>query len=292
MISLKCFYHGSDFDGKGSAAIVKYFNPECECIPLIHGKGFPWHKINPEETVYMVDFSIAPQFMIRLNDLCKEFIWIDHHISAIEEYEKNVKEHGEIAGLREDGRAAIELTWEYFMKDRLEIATTPLVVTMLGRYDVWDLDYDPRVMPFQYGLRLYDLKPDDHMWVELFEDYEEGDWVNEITKKGLAVLAYQKQEYIRYMKSYSFEGRFDCYKAIFVNRSNTSSQIFDGFYDPYKHDIMVCFVMTSDNRWRVTVYTDKDWVDCSMIARKYGGGGHAKAAGFVIENFLGMIEKD
>jgi len=35
-----------------------------------------------------------------------------------------------------------------------------------------------------------------------------------------------------------------------------------------------------DNIWLFSLYTNKDDVDCSIIAKKYGGGGHKKASGF------------
>jgi len=61
----------------------------------------------------MVDFSLQPfEEMIKLFKIFNDkFIWIDHHISAInDELTSNIK----IKGIRKVGEAACELTWQYF----------------------------------------------------------------------------------------------------------------------------------------------------------------------------------
>jgi len=42
---------------------------------------------------------------------------------------------------------------------------------------------------------------------------------------------------------------------------------------------MIPFVFTGKH-WTFSLYTTKDEVDCSVIAKSKGGGGHKKAAGF------------
>ena len=37
-------------------------------------------------------------------------------------------------------------------------------------------------------------------------------------------------------------------------------------------------------KWLVNLYTFQDVIDCGAIARRYGGGGHQKAAGFITQN--------
>ena len=44
--------------------------------------------------------------------------------------------------------------------------------------------------------------------------------------------------------------------------------------------MMITF-STNGKQWRVSLYQDgRPDVDCSVIAKKYGGGGHKGAAGF------------
>src|SRR4026207_1925803 len=106
---MKCFYHESDFDGQCSAAIVRYAFPGCKPMPITHGDVFPFDAIQAGETIYMVEFSLPMDFVVRLS-LVSEFIWIDHHKSAIEAAE-NVGLAPK--GLRRIGQAACELTWQF-----------------------------------------------------------------------------------------------------------------------------------------------------------------------------------
>ena len=47
---------------------------------------------------------------------------------------------------------------------------------------------------------------------------------------------------------------------------------------------MIAFGWTPIGMWRVSLYTIFDHIDVSEIAKKYGGGGHKNAAGFVCDN--------
>lgn len=39
-------------------------------------------------------------------------------------------------------------------------------------------------------------------------------------------------------------------------------------------------------KWHVSLYNDNGEVDCSKIAKTYGGGGHKGAAGFLTSDIL------
>jgi nanoRNase/pAp phosphatase (c-di-AMP/oligoRNAs hydrolase) len=56
-----------------------------------------------------------------------------------------------------------------------------------------------------------------------------------------------------------------------------SSQIFDTVKEDY--DIMIPFCFDG-KQWTVSMYTKNKEIDVSIIAKKYGGGGHKNAAGF------------
>ena len=54
---MKCFYHGSDLDGKCSGAIVRsVYGEDCEYIPYYYG-DFPFESIEKNEPVILVDCS-------------------------------------------------------------------------------------------------------------------------------------------------------------------------------------------------------------------------------------------
>ena len=85
----RCFFHSADLDGHCSGAIIKYKHPDCVMYPMDYGDKFPWHHINPDDIVYMVDFSLPIDDMNKLSDkLGFNFIWIDHHETAAQEYNR------------------------------------------------------------------------------------------------------------------------------------------------------------------------------------------------------------
>ena len=46
---------------------------------------------------------------------------------------------------------------------------------------------------------------------------------------------------------------------------------------------IACFYLRSDGKWPFSFYNDNGQVDCSIIAKQFGGGGHFSAAGCVVE---------
>jgi len=275
---MKCFYHSADLDGHCSGAIIKQKYPECEMIGINYGDEFPWGDIKEGEVVYMVDFCLQPFVdMDRLNSLCN-LHWIDHHITAIEEsrHPQFLASGGQFLDI---GRAGCELTWAY-VHGSSKPYEIPWPIYLLGRYDVWDHS-DTEVLPFQYGMRqIEDTLPDNQeMWQKLFRG--ETDYLDIVTQ-GKLILAYEKSQNAKFCNAYAFETSLNGFTAICVNRGFINSKVFDSVFDPAIHALMITFVRMKlpARTWRVSVYAETDDIDCSAIAKVYGGGGHKNAAGF------------
>lgn len=268
---MKCFYHKSDLDGHCSGAIVKQKHPECEMIGVDYNDTLDIASIGDGEMVFVVDFSFSVEEMATL-DVKAQLFWIDHHKSAIE---KMADYPRVISGLREIGKAGCELTWEWFYPG----SVLPEAVRLLGRYDVWD-HQDERTLPFQYGMREKpNTHPESQIWWELF-NRDTG--VNSTFVIGEIILSYIENDNARYAEVMAYEAEFEGLRAIVINKANANSQLFDSVYDPKKHDIMIVFGV-KPREYKYSLYSLKENVDVSEIAEKYGGGGHAGAAGFFSE---------
>ena len=55
----------------------------------------------------------------------------------------------------------------------------------------------------------------------------------------------------------------------------------DYHYEAY--DGAACFHY-ANGKWNWSLYNNNGLVDCSVIAKQFGGGGHKGAAGFVLED--------
>ena len=159
-------YHSIDLDGWMSAAIVKhwfttvqsvYKNVEVlNFIGYNHGQPIP--DLSEYNQIIMCDISFSKEEMLKLYErLNSNFIWIDHHISAIKDnvlfnLEKGGNYHIDYYGIRDIEFAACELTWQYFFPNE----PMPEIVRLLGRYDCFGhkgTDEEQRVLEFQYGAR-------------------------------------------------------------------------------------------------------------------------------------------
>lgn len=266
---MKTFYHGCDFDGKCSAAIVKLKHPECKLIPINYGDEFPWNSIEEGEEVWMVDFTIEPnEDMWKLAKIA-DLTWIDHHKTAIEwsiasGFGKTCK------GLRMLEYSGCELTWQYINNDEL-----PEAVMLLGRYDVWD-HRDERVLPFQYGMQYEAEPPDNWFWWGTLLGYDEE--VKPIVEVGKICQEYQEQGFAITCEQ-AFDLEWEGLKWCAINGPYRGSMVHKSRFDKAKHDAMLGF-WWNGKCWTFSLTTDKEGIVVSDVAKKYHGGGHKQAAGF------------
>jgi oligoribonuclease NrnB/cAMP/cGMP phosphodiesterase (DHH superfamily) len=263
---LKCFYHSADLDGHCSGALVKYCFPETELIPIDYKDKFPYHRIKHHDTVIMVDFSLPMEDMFYINENTKRFIWIDHHKTAINLYNEEIT----IDAYLNTKKAGCELTWEFLYPE----SPMPLFVYLLGRYDVWDHSND-MVLPFQYGMRTFNTDPIKNMgiWKQLMED--DNGFIKQIIECGKHVIEYIKF-YEEGIMENAFETIIDGYKALAINHNRLNNR---SIYTA-QYDIFLTFHRIR-NQWRVSLYSEK--IDVGLLAKKFGGGGHKGAAGFICQ---------
>lgn len=268
-----CIYHIADHDGKGSAAIVKSVYPDIELMGLNHDMEIPYDEIKKHDKIIVCDISLPLEFMFELNESA-DFTWIDHHISVIEQYEKTVTRKGKkpLKGLRRVGTAAMVLTWEYFYPDR----ELPLGIKLLGLNDIFDLK-DKRVRPFEYAMQSLGVnRPTDKVWEDVINGTMD---IDAMVEKGKAILSYIRNRNFRLVRAQAFESEYEGLKCICANMPQGYSEFYDSLDNIKDYDMMVNFFMNKKNCWNLSFYTSKEDVDVSKIAEKFGGGGHAKAAG-------------
>lgn len=82
-------------------------------------------------------------------------------------------------------------------------------------------------------------------------------------------------------------------RALCLNKGGCNSTVFDSVWNEELHDVMIPFVFVG-KRWVFSMFTTKD-TDLSVIAKRYGGGGHKQACGFQLselpKEFLVHVEE-
>lgn len=278
---MKCYYHKSDLDGKCGAAIVRRKYSECALIGVDYPDRPDFDSIERGETIFVVDFCFEPEDMRAIAAIAKvDFVWIDHHKSAIEKMESNLMTH--IQGKREIGKAACELTWKYLFPDE----PMPEAVRLLGRYDILDTKnplWDEFILPFQYGMRLNWWEPFSSQWQTLFEH---SSVVGDIKDNGECIVVYEAQRNKNYAKIMAFPVEFEGQNAWAINKALSNSKIFGTLPNANDRALWILFSYQA-GIWRYSLYSAPDGgIDVSKIAVKYGGGGHAGAAGFQSDKYL------
>lgn len=267
-----CIYHIADHDGKGSAAIVRSVYPGCELMGLNHDMDIPYEEIRKHDQIVVCDIALPLDFMFELSQT-KDFTWIDHHLSVINEYDEAVKNgKPEIKGIRRVGTAAICLTWEYFYPDK----EMPEGIKLIGLNDLFMLE-DKRVRPFEYAIQSQGVnRPQDEIWKRLINNEVD---IKATVEKGKAILSWIKARNYRMVRSLAFESQYMGYKCICANMAQGYSEFYDSLPNREQFDVMINFYMNKKNGWNLSFYTEKENVDVSKIAATFGGGGHQKASG-------------
>lgn len=289
---MKCFYH-NDADGKCAGFWVHLSagltdpNMGQDFIEMSYEKTFPIDTINPNEQIYIVDYSISPDEMRQLLTITTDVTWIDHHKTAIEKYDGF--EHN-IRGVRYDGIAGCMLTYCYLhhMTDRgsgeitpFDISMTedaPLFTKLIADWDVWKFDYGDTTRQFITAFNCYDFNPGSINWdrflratpSEIPAEYEMAD-------VGSIMIKYRDGWAKEYLQRFGFEIKFEGLTCFAVNLGNCNSEYFKSL-PTEKYDAFMPFAFNGE-KYTVSMYSTT--ANVSEICKKHGGGGHCHAAGFV-----------
>lgn len=308
MNKITVIHHSADFDGRFCREIAKKFRPDAELIGWDFGDK---PLIIPDGPLYVLDLPLDAPFGFDYRKIGNErgpqhpagLVWIDHHKSSIESHPKD------IPGYRIDGVAACRLAWQWFShyQGETEIPTSkpaalkedyvnrtvlePLAVRLAGEYDIWD-KRDPNADVFQFGLRSKDLS--DYDWKMLLDptvdatlagtgmDTTNSDLACTVLLQNGHLLQRYQQANDKSVMNRSFMMNFEDLKFLALNTPRCNSLTFASKDVPETgHDALMGFCWDGQ-KWKVSLYHAKHRtdLDLSLIATKYGGGGHKGACGF------------
>jgi len=269
---MRIYFH-NDLDGRCSAAIV--YNLYCDngiFIEVDYKDIIDVNAIQSDEEIIIVDFSFKPDVMEKVLEKTKRVIWIDHHVTA-----KEYPYIGNVGGLRDfenKSRSGCELTWEYFCGEE----NVPDVVRLIGDYDKWALKYKPDSFNFYEGLKLENTNPKALIWKNLFDKTFGSQWTQDIIEHGKTAVIYRNNYCNDMCKEYGYEVEFEGHKGFATNIYRFGSQ---GFGERFsKYDFCISYIYDG-KQFIISIYSEN--IDISAIAKKYGGGGHLNAAGWICE---------
>jgi oligoribonuclease NrnB/cAMP/cGMP phosphodiesterase (DHH superfamily) len=266
--STLCIYH-DDADGRCGAAIVRRaLGLDVILYAMDYGDPVPWEIVERVPQVIITDFSLPREWMMRIMN-ARRLIWIDHHKTSLE----GLSDLEHLPGKREIDQAACVLTWEMFFPDD----DLPLAVVYIGDRDVWRHAF-PETKYFSEALFQEESDPsNDRLWTRLLNDDRK--FVAELVERGRLLYQARINSIEHLIDRHGFEVEFEGYRTLAINGS-ASGELGEAIRKR-GFEIGYCYresVQNGDLVTFVTLYSEQ--VDASEIAKRFGGGGHAGAAGF------------
>ena len=292
---IHCFYH-NDMDGHCAGAIVKMKHPDAEMHEINYGYDFTDDVLaavgtahdEEDNIIIVVDFSFKPEEFEQLVKDGWAVIWCDHHETAITAAAKYPAIHKDMDGNCSTDKAGAQLTWEYFCAGK----PLPLAVHYVSQWDIWDHS-DPHIIPFNRGLQLTETTDPASeqamvMWKELFENSREGDnrrWnaVDQVMNIGTIGEAMKAQYDFKIAKNAYYIPDWEGYRTVALNSYVMDSYCIFEHADKWEEldpQVLVWYYQCPDGKWLNSLrsYPGTD-TDVRVIAERFGGGGHAGAAG-------------
>ncbi|PIU98323.1 hypothetical protein COS61_02025 [Candidatus Wolfebacteria bacterium CG03_land_8_20_14_0_80_40_12] len=258
-------YH-NDLDGFGAAwAAWKKFGGEANYFPVDYGK--PASKGLKNKDIYMLDFCFPRKELKSLLKNNKKLIIIDHHISRKEDIKISTDFIWDV------NHSSCVLSWNYFHSGK----KTPKLLKYVESIDLWNLK-----MPFTREITIIlKTKPNDfNLWDKIavglqnkrffFNFLKEGKIMTNLIDKAVKEIVLTSEEVI-----------FEKKKAAAVNSPIFCSEIGHYLIKKSKRPIAIIWSANSGNI-RVHLRSAKK-TDVSLLAKKFGGGGHRAAAGFYLK---------
>lgn len=302
-------YHHNDHDGIVAAGVLyNYFMEEKYLEDMDLKIVFNMIDYNMElnfdhidfenwDEVYFLDYSFSNKHnrdefekLLKRRIDGDEVVWIDHHKTSI-----GVFEEYNILGIRREGLCGAAWTYLFYNTDCIEpelfdgdifdvfhnSSLVPAFLKYIDDYDCWKKLY-PVTNDFHYGFTV--SHPTDAVIYNLLHSSVGIDKIIFAGEKIQEYLKFNDKEY--HVDMYGFEytlpEEHGGYKCFCLNRKGNSLMFGDKVKE---YDAVIPFYYV-DGKWKYSMFTDKDNVDCEAVAKSYGGGGHTKAAGWVIDNLI------
>ena len=256
-----------------------------------YGEPFDLSYILSFSTIIIADVCFKIDVMLEIAR-ARKLVWFDHHETAFNDYTSN-QSHFEAYGARvyfpdpaDWQHSCVEVIFRHRFDaypSNSDINEFERMCFLLGRYDLFDksnLDlWNNEILPYQRFISSFISCPEDYFDIqECLPGLEQAIALGKkmvIKEKKLAQKSYNKLFYA------SFRGH-----KVLV--SNCGKGVLDCYYS--EHPNCADFIATVSRTAAGYIYGfyagGNKAVNLGDIAREFGGGGHAFAAGFTHPDFL------
>ncbi|MHB1563928.1 MAG: DHHA1 domain-containing protein [Leptospirillum sp.] len=272
------FYHQDCSDGFG-AALSAWLRHEGKkpitLTPLSYGDPLP--SLPSGSDVYILDFSLPVTVFLELRKNNLRVSMIDHHQTAQENYGKTFEEDPDI--IFDMNHSGAALAWLHFHPG----TELPALIRYIEDKDLWRWNL-PGSLEINSALASYPM--DFALWNRFLVELESSPPENtDLYKEGSAILRYQGRLLDQAIRNTGTLGRLDGGEVgFFVNSPILNSEI--GGRAKTLNNMVGIWSVKPDGRVSYSLRSSESGPDVSRIAQRFGGGGHKRAAGFIVDRII------
>lgn len=257
-------FHGSCFDGFTSAWIAKNAGvPPENLFPMSYGGKVP--ELPEDATVLMVDFSLDRNDLVALRDKLGDLIVLDHHKSA------EAQLHGLPWAYFDMEESGASLAWKFFHPDE----KAPKLVKYIREHDLWRFELQDSAEIRGY-LRSYIMTYEnwDNLCTTLEMDFA-------VAQQEGSAIKRSHEAAVSAMCEAAVTMEIGGYAVPVVNATIYFSEVATRLLKLHPTAEFAAYYMDRADGMRQWGMRSRAEFDCSKVAKRYGGGGHMQAAGFV-----------
>jgi oligoribonuclease NrnB/cAMP/cGMP phosphodiesterase (DHH superfamily) len=260
-------YHANCSDGTAAAwAAWKLLGERAEYYAANHGEQPPDVR---GKKVAILDFSYNNATIKQMIKDADALVVIDHHKSAMIE----LHDVGNV--IFDMNHSGAMLAWKFFHPGK----EPPQLTKYIEDRDLWKWEL-PYSKEFSAA---FDMVP---FSFEEYDGFLDDSAIDDAKERGSYILAYSKTVVSKIVKNAS-KRKFGGKDVLVVNSPHWMSEIGNSL-GPKCDFAMIWYWDHDEQRCKVSLRCHHDDEDVSEIAKKFGGGGHRKAAGFALPQGVGI----
>ncbi len=264
-----CIYHNNCLDGFGAAWAVRHaLGHGVEFYKGIHQQPSPEVK---GRDVLLVDFSYKKAVLENMLKTAASITILDHHISAEQDL-SDLLTSGKIKGLFDMNKSGAMLAWQWFNPEQ----QAPELIEYIQDRDLWLFKLEgTREINAALSSYPYDFK----VWDKLMASNT--DELNALKRDGMAIERKLQKDIKQLIASGVRRMVIGGYDVPVLNAP--SAYISDaGHIMSVNEPFAACYWDHAKGR-SFSLRSSENGIDVAEVAKKYGGGGHEKAAGFTVQ---------
>lgn len=298
----------NDLDGYSAGYVVlQHFGKEnCNIEHFWYDREPAVENYGKGDTVVITDYSLTNdqyrQILAQIGDE-GDLIWLDHHITAINRYHEEDDLY--LQGIRSTKWCGAALAWFYFNDFDTEdvenipyeelVEKLPLWLRLVDAWDTWKT-----TSTYRRNAELLNLALANDLSMENIDKIAKDIKVYsanllKVLNAGKMYEKYRDQWTKQFRDKYMFIENDVPGKQFGTDRDLRVAMLNIGcanstFFGEYINECDVCMTFCSNGKqFIISVYSNKDDVDCSLFAKNYGGGGHKGAAGCTVDDTDGIL---